>query len=352
VNVATILGLGKDLGQRFTLVDLLPTALLGLFVLALVWGGAPADSPDVDTFVARIEDLGAAEGVLLAVGLLGLALVTQPLQFGLVRVLEGYWGTSAVGQMLAAPGCALHRRRRARLERRTLLPAGRAPAERDLATASYAAWLLARRYPPAPMVLPTRLGNALRSAEDRAGRRYGLATAVTWPRLYPLLPERVTALVDDQRTQLDLAARFTGVLLAATLVSGFLLATHGWWLAVPALMLLLAWLSYRGAASAAAAYGDGLEAAYDLHRLDLRVALHLPLPATLEEERSANGQLSRFLLQPFMDHTIAYDHGADGRPEPTAAASAMPAAATAAGAADRQPATDPEPSRPGSAMRA
>jgi hypothetical protein len=310
VNVAAILGLGKDLGQRFTLVDLLPTALLGLFLLGLVWGGAPSQAPDVDRFVARMQELSGVEGVLLALALVAFAILSQPLQTGIVRLMEGYWGTTRPAVAAADWSRGRHLKRRARLD--ALQRTTAADADRN-ATArvhrSYAAWALTRRYPPAPFVMPTRLGNALRAAEDRAGRRYGLETIAAWPRLYPLLSERVAALVDDQRAQMDVAARFTAVLLAAAVVSAVLLATHGWWLAVPAVALALAWLSYRGTCSTALAYGDGLEVAFDLHRLDLRAQLHLQLPRTLEEERALNQELSKFLLQPFAGRRLTYEPG-------------------------------------------
>ena len=310
MNVAAILGFGKDLGQRFALVDVLPTALLGLFLLGLVWGGAPGEAPDVDRFVARMEELSGVEGVLLALALLSFALLCQPLQFGLVRLMEGYWGTSRPATAVADWNRRRHLRRRGKLEARQRTVGGK-PDENARPDRSYAAWALTRLYPPAPLVMPTRLGNALRAAEDRAGRRYGLDTIAAWPRLYPLLSDRVLALVDDLRAQMDIAARFTAVLLAAGVVSAALLATHGWWLLVPAAALALAWLSYRGACSAALGYGDGLETAFDLHRLDLRASLHLPLPRTLEEERALNKELSKFLLQPFAGRRLTYTVAAD-----------------------------------------
>jgi hypothetical protein len=305
VNVAAILGVGKSLGQRFTLVDLLPSALLGLFILALMWGGAPADAPSLDRFAARIDHLSGVKAVLLGLALVGFALITQPLQLALVRLLEGYWGLSRPAEALTKLGQRRHRRLREQLERRQLSTRTDADAPNQAAR-SYAAWALSRRYPPAPLIMPTRLGNALRAAEDRAGRRYGLDTVVAWPRLYPLLSERVRDLVDDQRAQLDIAARFTVTLLVAAVVSLALLVTHGWWLAVPAVGLALAWLSYRGACTAGIAYGESIETAFDLHRLDLRRALQLPLPQSLEQERALNDELTRFLQQPFAGRALVY----------------------------------------------
>jgi hypothetical protein len=146
-------------------------------------------------------------------------------------------------------------------------------------------------------VMPTRLGNALRAAELRAGEPYGLDAVVAWPRLYPLLSEPVRALVDGQRDALDLNARFCAVFAAAAVIAAALLAAHGWWLLVAVGCLVLAWLAYRSAVAAAIAYGEGIRTAVDLHRFSLLQALHLPLPATPEEERALNGKVSRFLLQ-------------------------------------------------------
>jgi len=118
------------------------------------------------------------------------------------------------------------------------------------------------------------------------------------PRLYPLLSDKVTAVLDDLRDQLDLAARFCVVFGVATVISIVVLATDGWWVAAAAITLVGCLLSYRAALAAAAAYGQALEAAFDLHRFELLTALHLPLPANLIGEVSANQELSRFLRQP------------------------------------------------------
>lgn len=312
MNVAGLLGASKDLGARFNLIGVLPSGLLVLFVLALVWGGAPATPPDLDRIISQAEDLGAWEGALLFLAIVVVGVISQPLQLSLVRLLEGYWGDSKAGRLLAAPGTAFHRWRRARLQERQLHRGGR-PAAETLDDMARTAAKLRRLYPPARGVLPTRLGNALRAAEYRAGSRYGLEATVVWPRLYPLLAERVAAIVDDERDQLDLAARFCVVFVAATAVSFSLLVTHGWWLLVPGTTFVLGWLSYRAAVAAALAYGEGIEAAFDLHRFDLLRALHLHLPADRDSELAVNARLSEFLArgEALVDGrpvNFAYDH--------------------------------------------
>ena len=309
-----LLGVARDAGRRVTLIGLLPTAMLALFILALVWGGAPSDPPSIGRFVDHLDTLSTTEVLLGFLALLGVAILSQPLQLPLVRLLEGYWPSAADSVAQARRGA--HRARRARLEAAQLLTADDAGSGADDASVRearvQAAWRLRKLYPPDPLVMPTALGNALRAAEDRAGRRYGLDTVVVWPRLYPLLSERVLAIVDDERTQLDVAVRFSVVLLVAALASLGLLITHGWLLVVPAGLLVLAWLAYRAAVGAAIAYGEGLETAFDLHRFDLLRALHLPLPAGSDEERALNAQVTAFLLQG-QQVPFAYEHGdADG----------------------------------------
>jgi hypothetical protein len=290
VSVVDMIGLGRDIGARFALVGLLPGVVLALFVLALLWSGAPGEAPDLDRILDEARELDAWAGGLLFLALLVAAIVMQPLQLGLVRWLEGYWP-----RPLAARGRARYERRVAALEA-TTAPRRKPLTPEELATMSDAASEL-RLLPPREHLMPTRLGNALRAAEVRAGEPYGLDAVVAWPRLYPLLPDPVRAVVDGQRDALDVNARFCSVFAAAAVISVALLATHGWWLLVAVGWLVLAWLAYRAAVAAAVAYGEGIRAAVDLHRFTLLEALHLPLPATPEEERELNRRLSRFLLQ-------------------------------------------------------
>jgi hypothetical protein len=173
-----------------------------------------------------------------------------------------------------------------------------------------AARRLERSFPAEDELMPTQLGNVLRAGENRAGGRYGLLTVVTWPRLYPLLPEKTAGIVDDQRDQLDLASRFCVVCLLGAAVSLGLLVTHGWWLLVPAAALALGWISYRAAIAAALQYAVGLETAYDLHRVELLRALHLRLPTDSTSERKTNEALSTFLLQGPAFAEPEYDYGA------------------------------------------
>jgi hypothetical protein len=310
VNGDSLISAAGDLGPRFRFVSMLPVAVLALYALALYWSGAPGRAPDVAQVIAHARHAAGWAGFLLALGILVTALIAEPLQVSLIRLLEGYWGESPGARSIAAPGKAFQRWRRDQLDRNQRRTGGSAASPARQAAREEAARKL-RSYPPRAAILPTRLGNVLRSAEHRAGSRYGLEATTAWPRLYPLLSDKLTAVLDDLRDQLDLAVRFCAVFGLATVLSACCLATHGWWLAVAAGTLLVAVLCYRAALSAAAAYGEAVEAAFDLHRFDLLKALHLPLPANLVEERAANERLSAFLAQP-AEYVLALSAGRAG----------------------------------------
>lgn len=307
MNPLDLLGMSRELGARFSLVSILPTAVLALFVVALIWSGAPGDAPDLDRLAAEVGDLSGSETTLLLLGVLAVAVFVQPFQVPLVRLLEGYWGRSGPARALTRLGVDRQRKRLEALITRAATPV-KDPTDPAAADAIAAAAERQRLFPDADSdLLPTRLGNVLRSAEQRAGAPYGLEGVVAWPRLYPLLPDPVRLTVDDRRDQLDVAARFCSVFLTAALISFVLLVPHEWWLAVPAGCLVLAWLAYRASVTAALAYGEAVRSAFDLHRFDLRRALHLPLPETRSAERAENAELSAFLVQDW-DVDFVYEH--------------------------------------------
>jgi hypothetical protein len=150
-------------------------------------------------------------------------LVVQPFQLRLVRLLEGYaWVFSQTGRVLNAIAVELQRRRLQRLDQMAFSVAGNAEEAQQqlLATVQRRTY-----YPRDPSnMLPTRLGSALRAAEDRAGQRYGLDINACMPRLYPYLSERLTQVFNDRRNQLDVAVRLCAVLALATVISAPVLA--------------------------------------------------------------------------------------------------------------------------------
>jgi hypothetical protein len=268
--------------RRFLMVDLLPTVLPVVLITTLL-----------ASETKRMIHIGSSSvGLLVALasGTLLVSLIAQPFQPSLVRMLEGYWDAHALGQPFARIGTALQRRRRRRLlsvmETEPLTPKQLRDRERAIA--------LLERYPDEHRLLPTRLGNILRAAEDGAGQRYGLETVTMWPRLFPNVGARLAIAIMETQDHLDMCVRLCLSLGLTAIISAVLLLTEGWLLVVPAATGLLAWTCYQAATRAAENYGDAMHVAFDLHRFDMLSALHCPLPDDLETEQSYNEALSGF----------------------------------------------------------
>ena len=88
-------------GGRFYLTGYLPTYAAALFLLLLVWAGAPAwhGRPGrrirFTTAWATASHLSLSEVVMVALAIALLAVILQPLQLALVNLAQGSWPASA-----------------------------------------------------------------------------------------------------------------------------------------------------------------------------------------------------------------------------------------------------------------
>jgi hypothetical protein len=305
----------QQIGARFNLVGAIPVTTLAVFVGALVISGAPEHAPSAHIASERLASLKAVDYAVAVFAIIALALILNPFQVALVKFLEGYWPATRLLSHVSDHLRARHVARRDQLlEARSGLPRNepfrswfRMPRDR--------ARELLREFPDRDRIMPTRLGNALRRAEDFAGDRYGLDAVGVIPRLYALMPAQMVAIVDDARNAMDVMASFVFVWLVATAASFALLLHHGPWLLVPIVTFGLAWLSYLGCISAARAYGQTLAWAMDLYRFTLYEQLRLELPSTHDEELAQNKNLTAFLQGRWMQYpdkrpkwNLAYRH--------------------------------------------
>lgn len=296
---------------RFFRTSYLPTYAAALFLIALVWAGAPGDRVRFGDAWATAKDLGVLEAVLIALAVVLVAVIVQPLQTLLVRALEGEFPRWL--------GAGARQRRHVTLRARlatgvddavqaAVAAQDETERQRLVNMAGHASARLRTRYPSEHAVRPTRLGNVLAATADTAGQEYGLDPIVVWPHLYPLLGDNIRGVVDDLRDALDGAVRMCAVMALTTVaVAGLLAWRSGWWTLLAAVPLAISVLSYAGAVRAAAAYGAGVRAGLDLHRFDLRAALHLSLPRDQAAERIANEELCDLLRQGVPLRT-AYHH--------------------------------------------
>ncbi|WP_067461162.1 hypothetical protein [Actinomadura macra] len=276
-------------GRRFFLVGYFPVYAATLWLLLLIWAGAWGPLRFKDAWKTA-SGLGLAQVVFLALGITLVAVVLHPLQLVLVRGLEG-----------AAPqgpvrGWQLRLRWQHRSKKRletAAVPTGSPPGAEEIQRAGAAGRQLRRRFPlPGHLVRATALGNVLAAMEDGVGRAYGLDVVTAWPRLYPLLGERVREIVDDRRDSLDMASRMAVTMAVTAVATIVLLAASGPWVLLAIVPSVLAGICYRGAVHAALAYTESVEVAVDLHRADLLSALRMKPPEKPADERTLNGRWS------------------------------------------------------------
>lgn len=291
--ISTITGALSGLGRRFSFTGVLPFVIVTgyLAILGAVAVSSPGDGV-LDAANGAARRAGPAGlGLLFLVSLL-LAVVTEPFQIACVRFLEGYWGGARGTRAIRDIAVERQRRRMVALQEAADHAAG---TERD-SLRSIALRSRLEVYPnDEDKLLPTVLGNALRAGELQAGERYGLNTIHTWPRIFGRASEDLRLAVAELHEQIDAGARLTVALGLAGAVSAPVLLVRGWWNVVTLVTLTGAWIAYLGAVNAAKRLNVLLAAVFDLHRFDLLIALHLPLPSTHAIEVRFNQQLSDFL---------------------------------------------------------
>ncbi|MFC8448144.1 hypothetical protein [Kitasatospora sp. NPDC057223] len=295
---------------RFLLVVLLPVTAGALYLLCLVWSGAPQGHPKFSGISRSVGGLGVGAVVLLVLAVLVVAVLLQAALPSAHRLWQGaVWFPlrSARRQAHLSTKQGFDTTERDASARLLALPTNQRQAVANVAF--HAARQRDLAYPPRDAdVRATALGNALLALWAHAGQEHGWRSDVAWPRLYAVLPDRARLLVDDARNTLDQAIALATVLVFASLASIPLLAPARWWSLLTLLPLTLAVLSYRSAVDAVPALRAAVQNAFDLHRFDLLQALHLPLPTDSAAEHLLAGQLCDAWRRDAPVHT-PFQHG-------------------------------------------
>lgn len=229
-----------------------------------------------------------------AIAVIVVASLLYNFQYLIIRLFEGYWPRWL--NWLRNLRTGFYKKRWECLE--ALAGAASTPQEANEIRAEQLAF-----YPPPnhlDKMMPTRLGNILRAAEIYPYERYGIDAVVIWPRLRPLLKPETMALLEDRKMTMAfmLSVTLLSALFSLVWCPALALSTNRWDIfLLCALGWPLAWLCYRGAVQSAVAYGEQLQATFDLHRHDLLKALNRPLPADAEAERKEWLRLTRFFYR-------------------------------------------------------
>lgn len=226
----------------------------------------------------------------------------------IIRFFEGYpWKDSWIGryrtQHYREELLAIERRRKGM---RTLLRyLGRTIGDKDpiykeiLQEWSRLGLQINNAFPTASLILPTRLGNVMRSFEYYPSRQYGIDSITIWPRLIAYIDKDYAIAIDDVKSSFDFmlnSSVLSAVLAGATLFVGLLYpgftdASHSWrlltgWIVQILAFSGLAYLFYLGAINRTAARGALVKGAFDLYRWKLLEQLGYKHTVTnAEEER-------------------------------------------------------------------
>ena len=111
MSLGTVVPKPLDGSVRFFAVAYLPAYVGTVFILVLIWAGAPGADVSLRRAWRTATEVSTGQAAWIVVGTTVVAIVFQPFQLAVIRVLEGGW-PDALG---AGAGRALQRRRKARL---------------------------------------------------------------------------------------------------------------------------------------------------------------------------------------------------------------------------------------------
>lgn len=289
----------EGLAGEFSLRALSPA--LAFWGTGVVLWGLTNGWEEVTDFLMNTD---VTQGFVLAVGLLFLLELStwfgNWLKLPVLQFLEGYWRrplrwfrkrmTDRVEQELRSKRIRLDelaRKEEIKLTEEDKNEYRKLEAEID-------------RYPEGnEFLLPTRLGNLMRSSELHPYRVYGLEILTVFPRLWLILPEAVQKEVSEAREHLDNQVKM--VILGIAL---FIWSFIAWWI-IPIGVAIAIW-GYRRAVAAAEVYGLLLRSTFDLHRFDLFKQLHLDLPTSPTEEIEFGVKVTQALSRGFKDFTFKH----------------------------------------------
>jgi len=154
-------------------------------------------------------------------------------------------------------------------------------------------------FPPDPeYILPTRLGNTIAAFDSYPEIRYGIDGPTLMPRLTPILDKNGFSIyIQHEKSAFDFLLNIFVILcmLIFECLVLFLMQFELKWFIASLIALPFLVMAYYTLIDNAVIWGDTVKVAFDLYRHDLRKALLINIPNSLEEERNQWQQVSSFL---------------------------------------------------------
>jgi hypothetical protein len=302
-------------GKVWILGSLLPAlaavTLWEILIRPLLRGGSPGVS--ISVFQGQLDSV--VTSLFLAVILSGLL---YNLNNTIIRVYEGYyWQDLPVGRWKTARHRATFTKENAHFHgMRTYMRAVKEDKTDEPETVALARTLRRKAgysvnflYPDKEdLVLPTRLGNIIRSAERYPSVLYDMDAIALWPRLVSVIAPDYAGAVDQSKISLDftlnssllslgMAAMIIGIGVPAPPYTSQVVYPVLIWLALALLFFALAWFFYVMSLENALAWGDMIRGAFDLYRFELLKKFgYTETPADQSDERRVWHRITQELL--------------------------------------------------------
>jgi hypothetical protein len=277
----------------------LPVALFVILGVIFLVPLLPSDLPlflPLQTLDTQWQVLVMALLIILISGFL------YNLNIPILRFYQGYsWKDSLIGRLRKRHYEAQYYTATSRQKGLfTLLSSSDVPADRRARLSSElerVSLLINSEFPKdQALVLPTRLGNVIRSFEDYPYRQYGMEGVTLWPRLIAKIDKDYAAAIDDSKVSFDftingsvLSAFLAFFILLLGLIYPTVLASPEltlYWLTEIIIFALLSVMLYFLSIGHAKLWGSLFKGAFDLYRLDLLKQLgYTRMPVTMAEER-------------------------------------------------------------------
>jgi len=254
---------------------------LRMFSIAFIFCGAGIMTYGMkngwDKLSIALNDLGANPvlgGIIIVLLIIAVAAANTLIGWSsskTLRLIEGYW-TGRIRDWAATK--EIDRRRQLKNELNILLRKKEQQQldvtdERKFASLEYT---LQYFFPvDEALILPTSIGNILRSAEEYPLRVYGLEVSITFPHLWLVMPDHSRSHLTSARQNLDMSVQ---IFLWCLLL--LVWAYFQWWISLVA--VICAFIVWSRIKEAAFTYAQLFRAMYDLYRFDLYRSLHWKLP--------------------------------------------------------------------------
>jgi hypothetical protein len=323
-------GLFTAISSRFSPAVVLGALLPATVFVILCWlwllPMLPLDIPTLSRF-ETIMDTQWKVVTLTAIVTLVAALL-HVLNTPVVRLYEGYpWKDGPLGRFKIRKNVKrLQTLIDARNKGRALRPQLQADKER-LATVQALLIEVANEislsFPREASVLPTRLGNAIRSFENYPSSQYNISAIPLWAHFAVKMAPSHAAAIEDAKTSVDVSINFSFLLMilaVAITAAGFVYPIPFvaktlvvLWVLKISVLALSSYLAYVAAIGRAVEWGGGVRSVFDLYRWDVLKGLGFTvMPADMVTERELWKTISMQISRgdpPDVGPVLRYDSG-------------------------------------------